>query len=342
MNKTSSIRSVAAVMLVVCLIAVLLLVSGCSEVSERADGQTPEPVSYEGKKILFINSYHEGDREEIETAITETLAGTGVELKFHYMDTKANPDEAFKKQAGLDARAVVEKWNPDVVIPCDDNAFKYLVMPYYKDADLPFVHCGINWDSSVYGAPYRNTTGMIEVALLEQLVEELMNYADGDRVGFLAVDNTTGQKTGAYFSKALEGVTIRYVSSFSEWKDAFVDMQETLDMLVIGNLRGLDVLDDNEAREFVHQNIRIPTGAAHEPEMPYAVIGFIISSEEQGEWVAQTALRILDGTNPSAIPEVTNKEAKILVNLDLAEQLDIIFPSSILKIAEVYETDENH
>lgn len=252
-----------------------------------------------------------------------------------------NPDEEFKTQAGLDAQVIIEEWNPDVVITCDDNAFKYLVMPYYRDTNLPFVHCGINWDASVYGAPYRNTTGIIEVALVEQLVDELMNYSNGERVGYLSMEGTTGRKAGEYFSRVLETPSVRYVSTFSEWKEAFVDMQETLDLLVIGSFGSVTDFDENEAMKFVRENIRIPIGANHNPEMPYATIGFIANSKEPGEWVGQTALRILNGTNPSDIPEAANKQATIVVNLDLAEMLDITFPASILKIAEIYEPDEN-
>ena len=335
-NENNSTKSVIAAMVVASVMTALLLGPGCS----RAKA-TPELASYAGKKILYINSYHEGYEwsDGITDAIRNTLYDTGVELRIHTMDTKRNPDQAFKERAGLEAKAVIEAFNPDVVITSDDNAFKYVVMPYYRDADLAFVYCGINWDALVYGAPYRNTTGMLEVTLLEQLVEELKNYADGDRIGYLVMESSTGRKEGEYFSKVLHTSDIRYVNSFSEWKRAFVDMQATLDMLVIGNFRGITGLDEKEAQEFVRETIKIPVGADHEPEMPYAMIGFVTIAEEQGAWAAQTALRILNGTHPLDIPEVTNKQAQVLVNLALADKLDIIFPPSILKIAEIYEPD---
>ena len=62
------------------------------------------------------------------------------------MDTKRNTDEEFKKTAALKAKAEIEASKPDVVIAADDNASKYLIQPYFKDASLPFVFCGVNWD----------------------------------------------------------------------------------------------------------------------------------------------------------------------------------------------------
>jgi ABC-type uncharacterized transport system substrate-binding protein len=58
---------------------------------------------------------------------------------------------------------------------------------------------------------------------------------------------------------------------------------------------------------------------------------------EQGKWAASTALEIIDGRDPSDIPLTRNKEGQILVNLNLAEKLDIVFSPEILKNAEIYQ-----
>jgi hypothetical protein len=134
-----------------CIIAPLVLFPACSDDSATPANQTSDLPAYEGKKILYINSYHKCYEwsNSIRATITETLVDTGVELNIHHMDTKRNTDEPFIKHAALEVKAVTEEWNPDVVITSDDNAFKYLVMPCYSDSDLPFVHCVINWDASV-------------------------------------------------------------------------------------------------------------------------------------------------------------------------------------------------
>ena len=120
--------------------------------------------SLAGKKVLFVDSYHEGYAwgDGIISGIKTVLEGSGVELKIFRMDTKRNGEKAFKESAALKAKAEIEDFKPDVVIAGDDNASKYLVVPYYKDASLPFIFCGVNWDATGYGFPFKNVTGMLE------------------------------------------------------------------------------------------------------------------------------------------------------------------------------------
>jgi ABC-type uncharacterized transport system substrate-binding protein len=57
---------------------------------------------------------------------------------------------------------------------------------------------------------------------------------------------------------------------------------------------------------------------------------------ELGEWAAQAALRIFDGTPVSSIPVAENQKAKLSVNLDIANQLGIVFSPAILRNADIY------
>ncbi|MDY6951560.1 MAG: hypothetical protein SWE60_08615, partial [Thermodesulfobacteriota bacterium] len=98
-------------------------------------------------KILYVDSYHQGYpwSDGITEGIQEVLQGKDVELKIIRMDTKRHTSEGFKREAASKAKALIEDFKPDVVIASDDNASKYLIMPYYRDASLPFVFCGVNW-----------------------------------------------------------------------------------------------------------------------------------------------------------------------------------------------------
>ena len=119
---------------------------------------------FDGKKVLYIDSYHQGYAwsDGITKGIEEALKDSGAELKVHRMDTKKKPSEEFKKEAAEKAKALIEEYKPDVVIASDDNAAKYLIAPYYKDSEQPFVFCGVNWDAGVYGFPTANITGMVD------------------------------------------------------------------------------------------------------------------------------------------------------------------------------------
>ena len=71
--------------------------------------------------------------------------------------------------------------------------------------------------------------------------------------------------------------------------------------------------------------------------MKESVLGITKIPDEQGEWSAMAALRIIDGTRPQDIPITKNEKGTLIVNLGLAEKLNIVFPPNILKNAEVAE-----
>ena len=59
-------------------------------------------ADYSGKKVLFVDSYHEGYAwsDGITNSIKQTLEGSGVELKIFRMDTKRNRSDESKKSCG--------------------------------------------------------------------------------------------------------------------------------------------------------------------------------------------------------------------------------------------------
>ncbi|MFC1621382.1 ABC transporter substrate-binding protein [Candidatus Omnitrophota bacterium] len=292
------------------------------------------------KKVLYINSYHTGYEwsDGITKGIHSILDGKKINLKTVDMDTKRNTSEEFKKEAGLKAKEAIEDFKPEVIITADDNAFKYVIMPYFKDAEIPVVFCGLNWDASGYGAPYTNTTGMIEVALIEPLIDTLKKHASGNRIGYIAGDVLSAKKEVENYAKIYNiQFTERYVSSFDEWKQAFLEIQNQVDILIVYNNAGVEHWDKDEAEEFVEKNTKIPTGSTLEHIAPYVLVTFGRIAEEQGEWAANATLQILDGAKPSDIPLAKNKRGKLYVNLQIAEKLGVVFAPEILKYAEIVE-----
>jgi ABC-type uncharacterized transport system substrate-binding protein len=305
-----------------------------------SDQATALPANYAGKKIVFINSYHEGYEwsDGVEHGLHNVLDGTGVEVKFIRLDTKRNPDVAFAKKAGEQAKAEIDAFQPDVIIAADDNAQKYVIVPYYKDAATPVVFAAVNWDASPYGYPASNMTGMIEVELPGQLVEQLKSYAKGTRVAYLTVDSETERKVvDIYNQRFFNGQMETYwVKTFEEFKQAYLQAQNEVDILFMGNNAGADRWDEAEMEKFVLDNAKIPSGSINSWMAPYSLVTLAKSPEEQGEWSAQTALRIFDGARPAEIPVVENKKGKLILNLALARKLDVVFAPSMLKNAETY------
>lgn len=289
------------------------------------------------KKVLHIDSYHEGYAwsDGIVDGIKSVL-GNEYELKIHRMDTKRNADEDSKKTAADAAKAVIEEYKPDVVICADDNAAKYLIVPFFKEKDLPFVFCGVNWDASGYGLPCKNITGMVEVSLVEPLMKQLKVHAKGNRIGFIGPDITTAHKEAENITKTF-GLEMEsyFAKDYEDWKKGYLALQEKTDMIMIASNGGLYDEQEADQKAFVRANTKVPTGALYDFMAPFAMITYGKLASEQGEWAAATAIRILEGTRPADIPVVQNKKGKLFVNLAIAKALDAKIPLQTLKAAEV-------
>ncbi len=325
------------------------MISGCAPATsttatDSAPVSTAAPenataANYAGKKIVYVNSYHEGYpwSDGIETGLHTILDGTGVELKIIRLDTKQNPDVEFGKAAGAKAWSEIQAYKPDLVITSDDNAQKYLVVPFMMNSQIPVIFNGVNWDGSAYGIPTANMTGMIEVELPNQLVEMLKSNAKGERVGYITVDTETERKVvDIYNQRFFNGqMTTYWVKTQEEFKTAFLTAQQEVDILMMGNNAGSDVWDEAGMKQFVLDNTTIPTGSINDWMAPYSLLTLAKSSQEQGEWSAQAALSILGGTPPSDIPVAENKKGQLIVNLELADKLGVVFAPSLLKNAVI-------
>ncbi len=335
---------------VIVLVCIVLTLVGCApERSAAVAAAAPSAApaadvqgKYAGKKVLYISSYHEGYpwADGIVAGLRSVFDGTGVDMKIVYLDTKRNPDVAYGQAAGLKAKGEVDAFKPDVIIASDDNAQKYVVVPYLKGGAIPVIFNGINWDASAYGySPANNITGMVEVELPDQMVSLLRAYAKGDRLGYLTIDSETERKVvDIYNQRFFKGQMQTYwVKTQDEFKAAFITAQTEQDMLFMGNNAGSDKWDEAEMKKFVLDNTTIPTGSINDWMAPYSLLTLAKSSNEQGEWSAQTALRILDGTPVKDIPFVENKKGGLMANLLIADKLSVVFAPSLLKNAVIID-----
>lgn len=288
-------------------------------------------------KILYVDSYHAEYpwSAGITSSIKKVLATRAdIDLKITHMDTKRNISENFKKEAALKVKKLIEEWHPDIVIASDDNASKYLVAPYYKNSDLPFVFCGINGSAKPYGFPTRNITGMIEVALVQEGVAALRNLTPKNRrIGYIAADVTSTHQILDYGRTVVDipAERVHLVKTLKQWEAAYLQLQTTADILLVGPRHGIPDWNEEEVVAFIADNSRIPSVSFYNYMYQYSLLSFSTLAEEQGDYAAKTALAILDGENPANIPIVRNHKAKILLNMKLAKKMGIKFPIDLVQ-----------
>lgn len=287
-------------------------------------------------KCLYVSSYHKGYewQDGIERGIESTLKGK-CDMDRFYMDTKRHPDDAFGEKTALDAKAYIESTKPDIVIACDDPASKYLVVPYFKNASLPFVFCGINWTVEPYGYPFTNVTGMIEISPIQKLVEQTGKILGKVKhATFLASDDISQHKEAELnreiYKKA--GITISpvFVKTMGEWEAEFKKAQKDK-LLVLGNNAAIKGWDAVEAKRIIGAYSRAFSVTNYDWMAPYAMLSLTKVAEEQGEWSAKTALTILRGKNPKSIPIIVNQRTNIFVNPALLKSAGIKLPPYLMQ-----------
>ncbi len=296
------------------------------------------PVQAEEQhKILYIDSYDQSYPWSygILRGIQNVLADfPDVVLKSFHMDTKRNTSEQWKQEAALTAKGVIEEWRPDIVIASDDNASKYLIVPYFVNKSLPFVFCGVNWSAEEYGFPATNVTGMVEVQLIDQLLTQLRTYAKGERIAFLKGDDSSARKEAGFYERRFQlKLDKRFVNTFKEWQQEYLALQQETDMVLLGNSSSIAGWDARQAYRFILENTSVPSGNWDEWMARFSLITLANKPEEQGEWAARTAMQILAGTVPQDISVTTNKRARIFLNMELAKVLDIKFPIELIERA---------
>ena len=286
------------------------------------------------KKCLYVSSYHQGYAwsDGVERGLRSVLEHE-CELRQFDMDTKRHKDEAYKKKIALEVKAMVETWQPDVVITSDDNAAKYLIQPYFKDHTVPFVFSGINWTVDSYGFPYSNVTGIVEVAPVAAVFDRVTTIQGHPNTAFyLGADTLTERKNLARFQKAAErkGVTLehRLVSSIEGWVAAYEEAQ-SFDFVIMGSNSGINDWDDETAKQAVLSTTKRVSVTNHKWMMPFTLLGLTKVPEEHGEWAGTTALHILKGIKPSDIAIVSNRKWDIWLNEDILNSAGVTLPKRL-------------
>ena len=297
------------------------------------------PQDAVAQKCLFLSSYHHGYAwsDGVERGVRSILEGR-CELKQFDMDTKRYKTTTEIEQKARQAKELIDTWQPDVVIAADDNAAQYVIMPFYKDHRIPFVFCGINWTVEEYGFPYRNATGMIEVAPVEPLFDKAQALLPApQRAFYLGADTETERKNLQRVQEEAERRSIRLeyrlVDTMAAWLAEFRAAQRH-DFLVLGSKEGINDWDDAQVRTGVKEMSQRLSLTNHDWMMPYAMLGFTKIPEEQGEWAAQTALHILAGASPAGMPIVPNRKWDIWANTDLLTSAGIRLSKPLLQKAK--------
>ena len=280
-------------------------------------------------KILFVNSYHKGypSSDEITSAISEGFPLDDYDLKINYLNTKREQDTLTISRKTKALFKLFENFAPNVVIASDDNAVKYFVARYLKNKNVPVIFCGVNWDAGQYGLPVENITGILEVLPLPELLSGIRQQYPGNKKLCVLSENTTSEQNNKKLLDTLfvnQGYSPTYslVDNFEQWKIAFLEATQSQSIIYLPTNGAIKNWNDEEAEQFVSENIKYPVVTCDDFMMKYCVFGMTKIAREQGEWAVQQAKEILIGTSPSDIPVAKNKQVNVWLNKKLVDKIN--------------------
>ena len=307
-------------------------------------------------RVLVLHSY---DTEyiwvrDINVGLSRALQGKPYTLRWHYMDTKRNPDEAFKQRAGILARRIIEDWDPHLIIAVDDDAQRYAVKLYANHPHIKIVFAGINGEIAPYGYDKAvNVTGILERKQwrgVKNLIEETVRArVPADRpVRIAYVGDTSGSvKEDTRFFDAYDWKPFilhrsKLVKTFDEWKAEVRRANLEADVLITTNYRRIQVSEADDKKMMPPEEL-VKWTEDNTPKIPViGTNGFYVedggmmalatSPFEQGRVAAEMTIQILDKkVSPKSIPVQQTQQFISYMRAERLRQNDF-------KVPPVYES----
>jgi ABC-type uncharacterized transport system substrate-binding protein len=281
-------------------------------------------------KVFYINSYHEGygSSDDIMEGIFEVFKNEPVEVESFFMDTKRAGDQVSIQEKVDLVLKKISQFNPDIIIASDDDAVKYVIVPHFKNKDIPVIFCGVNWTADAYGLPSNNVTGMLEVLPIEESVEWIHQYYPEARKLLVLSEHSDSEIKNTevldpiFRSLSLEPEYVM-VKDFEEWKTVFQNAQGQFDLIYLPTNGAIKGWEEEKAIDFVQEHIQKPVFTCDDFMMPYAVFGLTKIAKEQGEWAAESTLEVLGGKQIQDIAITKNKNWQGYFNLTMANTIDM-------------------
>jgi diguanylate cyclase (GGDEF)-like protein len=272
------------------------------------------------KKVLVLNSYHEGytwSDDIVKGFKTGLTSGEDIiDIQIEYMDTQRVTEIEYLKSLKTLYSYKFRDSQFDVILSSDDTAFNFLLL-YGQELfpDVPIVFCGVNhFDGNQINGELQ-LTGVVEGYDIKNTIETALRLHPGTEIIYYVDDDTiTGkaimqefQMVIPEFENHLEFIRLDG-KNFEEIEEQAKNLPDT--SLIIF----LIYFQDNEGTYFpydkaisrLRESSTIPIYGVWDFHLGYGIIGGkLTSGYYQGKMAAELTLRVIEGELPNDIPVLT-------------------------------------
>ncbi|MCA1994451.1 MAG: hypothetical protein LDL41_20755 [Coleofasciculus sp. S288] len=275
-------------------------------------------------RVLILHSYATDFSwvNDINTGIERILANKPYSLRYHYMDTKRNPNQEFKEKAGKIARRIISEWDPNVIIAVDDNAQSMAAQYFANKPKMNIVFTGLNAEPEEYGYDSAtNVTGILERIPFDFLKEVFLQVLPPDhrKIVHYSDDSETSDaihtEIESFIWDPIELVEHRQIETFDEWKNAINNANQKADFILITHYHTIRrsatenaVVSPEEVMKWTIENSTLPDiGCWGFHVQDGGMLAFGVSPYEEGEEAAKMAVEIIEKrVQPKQIPIKTS------------------------------------
>ncbi len=295
----------------------------------------------EEKTVVYLNSYHAGyDWSDKEFAAFKVqLSDQDVNIHAFYMNTKYIKKSEDIASVVKNVLSFIDKHQPDVLVAADDNASKYIIQPHFGNAEIPVVFLGVNLDATAYGYPYKNSTGMVELEGLINLIKVIRQYSNYKNVTMFFTPSTTSMKKYHHYKNKISDFDAVVVKSFNEFKVELAALKERGELVVLDTLNGLDDFDALRMQDFLAKQHGQAVVSVSNSSKNIAHFGYIKVPEEHGIWAGEAVQKIFSGIKISDIPSAYNSHYQVFINKNFAKRCAVTIPDIFYKLPFIHIND---
>lgn len=301
-------------------------------------------------KVLYIASYHSTFSwvKEIERGVKKSFFDKKIKMEYDsfYMNTKIDSKPEQIKSKANEAKEIITKFNPDIIIVSDENALNSVALPL-RNSKYNFIFCGINGEPEQYNLPASNITGVLErhhfidaIKILKLIKPKVKNIA------VLSENSESSQLIISQLKKDTKNMHVNFVgihqtNSYEKWKELVLNYQKKADALMIILYFTLkdkygEPVDGREVIEWTTENSDLPEVSTFTflPE-DGGLLSVSVNGFSQGYMAADMAIKVLKGEKLSNLNIKSTKDGIIYINAQRAQSLKLKIPVQLIESSKI-------